>query len=83
MNLKQVRFKQYSSEPQTLRISKHGQGPILASDIFVNDHIEVLNPDLHIATLGSDGKFEAEVIVSLEEDLLKPKHIEMGFLLAT
>lgn len=64
MNLKQVRFKQYSSEPQTLRISKHGQGPILASDIFVNDHIEVLNPDLHIATLGSDGKFEAEVIVS-------------------
>jgi DNA-directed RNA polymerase subunit alpha len=63
LNLKQVRFKQYDAEPKTLRISKKGPGVVTAADIQVNDQISVLNPEQHIATLGKDAKFEAEVIV--------------------
>src|SRR3954465_15316156 len=64
LNLKQLRFKQYSSEPQTLRITKNGPGTVTARDIQTTDKIELLNPDQHIATLGGNGKFNAELIVS-------------------
>lgn len=64
LNLKEVRFKQYSSATQTLRISKKGAGRVTASDIQVNDQIEVLNPEQHIATLGSNASFDVEIMVS-------------------
>ncbi len=64
LNLKEVRFRQYDPEPKTLRISKSEAGTITAGDIQASDQIEVLNPDQHIATLGKDGKFEAEIVVS-------------------
>ncbi len=64
LNLKEVRFRQYDSNPQTLRISKKGPGKITARDLVGSDKIEILNPDHHIATLGQNGSFEAEVIVT-------------------
>lgn len=64
LNLKQIRFKQYSPEPQTLRIVKNGPGVVTARDIQVSDKIEVLNPDQPIATLGANAKFNAELIVT-------------------
>ncbi len=64
LNLKEIRFKQYSPEPLTLRIMKNGPGTVTARDIQVSDRIEILNPDQHIATLGDNAKFSAEVIVS-------------------
>jgi DNA-directed RNA polymerase subunit alpha len=64
LNLKQIRFKQYSPDVQTLRIAKNGPGAITARDIQTNDKIQILNPDQHIATLGSNAKFSAEVVVS-------------------
>ena len=63
LNFKEVRFKQFLSEPQTLRISKQGLGIVTASDIQVNSNIDVLNPLQHIATLGKNARFEAEIIV--------------------
>ncbi|MBX2987363.1 MAG: DNA-directed RNA polymerase subunit alpha [Bdellovibrionaceae bacterium] len=64
LNLKEVRFRQYSAEPVTLKINKKGPGKVTAADIQVSDRIEVLNPDQHIATLGGNASFSAEVIVS-------------------
>lgn len=64
LNLKEVRFRQYNSEPQTLRISKKGPGRVTAADIVTNDQIEILNPEQHIATLGGNANFNAEVIVT-------------------
>ena len=64
LNLKQIRFKQYSPDVQTLRISKTGPGVVTARDIQTSDKIEVLNPDQHIATLGANGKFTAELTVT-------------------
>ena len=63
LNLKQIRFKQFDAEPKTLHISKRGPGVVTAADIQVNDQVVVLNPEQHIATLGKDAKFEAEIIV--------------------
>ncbi|MNJ96884.1 DNA-directed RNA polymerase subunit alpha [compost metagenome] len=64
LNLKEVRFKQYTADAVTLKISKKGPGKVTAADIQTTDKIEVLNPDHHIATLGANANFNAEVIVS-------------------
>ena len=64
MNLKQVRFRQFSSEPLTLRIAKKGPGVVTAADIITSEKIEILNPNQHIATLGNNANFNAELIVS-------------------
>ncbi|MCB0384280.1 MAG: DNA-directed RNA polymerase subunit alpha [Bdellovibrionales bacterium] len=66
LNLKEVRFRQFDGEPKTLRIVKQGPGAVTAADIQLTDQVEVLNPDQHLATLGKDAKFEAEIIVSFE-----------------
>jgi len=64
LNLKEVRFKQYTADSVTLKISKKGPGKVTAADIQTSDKIEVLNPDHHIATLGANANFNAEIIVS-------------------
>lgn len=64
LNLKEIRFKQFSSEPQVLRISKKGPGRVTAADIQLNDKVEILNKDQHLATLGANGVLNAEIIVS-------------------
>jgi len=64
LNLKEVRFKQYTADAVTLRISKKGPGKVTAADIQVSDKVEVLNPDHHIATLGGNANFNAEIVVS-------------------
>lgn len=64
LNLKQIRFRQYTSEPLTLRISKKGPGVVTAADISTSDKIEILNTNQHIATLGDNASFSAELIVS-------------------
>lgn len=64
LNLKEVRFRQYTSEPQTLRISKKGPGKVTAADIVTSDKIEILNPEQHIATLGENANFNAEILVT-------------------
>jgi DNA-directed RNA polymerase subunit alpha len=64
LNLKQVRFKQYDSQIKTLRITKQGPGAVTAADIQLTDNIELLNPDQHICTVGSNGKFNAELLIN-------------------
>lgn len=63
LNLKEIRFRQFSSDSMTLRISKKGPGKVTAADIQLNDKIEILNPDQHIATLGGNANFSAEIII--------------------
>ncbi len=65
LNLKLVRFKMFSANPKTLKIEKNTEGPITAADIQLDDQIEILNPEQHIATLGKGGKFSAEIVVKL------------------
>ncbi len=64
LNLKEVRFRQYSAEPLFLTISKKGPGRVTAADIQGSDRVEVLNPFQTIATLGDNGTFNAEIMVT-------------------
>lgn len=64
LNLKQIRFKQFSPDSRNLKISKKGPGVVTAADIKLADGVEVLNPEQHIATLGKDATFECEIQVS-------------------
>jgi len=64
MNLKLIRFKSFSDEPQTLRITKSGKGKVTAKDIQKTADIEVVNPSQLIATLDDDkAKFVMDVVV--------------------
>lgn len=66
LNLKGIRFRVFSDEPQNLRIVKKGKGPITAADIAVNSDVEVVNPDHLIATM-DDAKetFTMDIVVEV------------------
>ncbi len=51
LNLKRLRLKIFSDEPQTLSLSVKGERTVAARDIEKNSQVEIANPDLHIATL--------------------------------
>lgn len=84
LNLKEIRFKQFSSEPQTLRIRKSGVGVVTAADIETNSNVEVLNPAQHIATLGKNANFDAEIVVAFgrgyEPAEAHSEGLEIGFI---
>ncbi|MBZ5751408.1 MULTISPECIES: DNA-directed RNA polymerase subunit alpha [Metabacillus] len=57
LNIKKLALKIYSDEEKTLEIDVQGEGSVKASDITHDSDVEILNPDLHIATLASDASF--------------------------
>lgn len=62
LNLKQVRFKLISKRPDKVVLDLEGPKDFKAIDIQDGTtDFEILNPDLHIATLGKDAKFRAEL----------------------
>ncbi len=65
LNLKELRLKMHSNGPEKITIKAEGEGEVKAKDIIVNDNIEVLNPDHHIATLSSEGKLNIELTVKM------------------
>ena len=52
-NLKKLRFKVFSDEPQTLRITKKGAGVVTGADVETNADVEVVNTDQEILTIDS------------------------------
>ena len=63
LNLKQVRFKVHSDEPQIVRIEKKTKGLITAADIKTTDQVDVINSDQLIATLDSAKPFVMDILV--------------------
>lgn len=64
LNLKGVRFRVFSDEPQKLRVVTQGKGVVKAKDIEVNADVEVVNPDHVIATIDDDkAKFVMDLVV--------------------
>jgi len=64
LNIKEVPFKLHANSPQIVNIAFKGEGVVTSKDIRCNQNIEVVNPDIHIATLGEDGELEMEIQVS-------------------
>jgi DNA-directed RNA polymerase subunit alpha len=61
-NLKGVRFRVFSDEPQSLRVVAQGKGAVTAKDIQLNADVEVVNPDHVIATIDDD---KAKLVIDL------------------
>jgi DNA-directed RNA polymerase subunit alpha len=62
LNLKQVRMKLLNKKPNKIDISFSGNGKWSASDIQKSSNeVEILNPELHIATLNKNAKFDVEI----------------------
>ena len=64
LNLKSLILNSHSKIPKTIYIKKNSKGEIRAKDIDVDETIEIINPDLHIATLTKDTKFQVEMEVA-------------------
>jgi len=64
LNVKQLVLVSHGSEPGTLRVDAKGPGEVTAADIETPADIEVLNPGLHIATLGTGARFRMEIDVA-------------------
>lgn len=64
LNIKELRLKLFSEQSKTLYIDYEGEGEIKASDIKADSDVEILNPDLHIATVSGNSRFFMELNVS-------------------
>ena len=64
LNLKQLCLKMQGNEPKVIRIDVEGEKEVTAADIICDADIEILNPDLHIATVDETGKLKIEMTVA-------------------
>jgi DNA-directed RNA polymerase subunit alpha len=64
LNLKDIVLVSHSDEPVTLRLDVRGPADITAKDIQLTSDIEILNEDLHLATLNKSGRLAVDITVS-------------------
>jgi len=63
LNLKQVPLKLNVDHPETITLRAEGAGEIKAGDIETNPNVQILNPNIHIATLQEEGRLNIEMRV--------------------
>lgn len=63
LNVKGIIIKLHSDGPKTVYIEANGEGEVKAGDIKADGEVEILNPELHIASLGPDGYLSMEMVV--------------------
>ena len=63
LNLKRVLIKSYNREPRILHLHRKGPCTVTAGDFEADANVQILNPDLQIATVDVDGDLEMEVEV--------------------
>jgi DNA-directed RNA polymerase subunit alpha len=63
LNIKKIRFKLHADKTKTIHLRKKGPGVAKAGDVTHDADIEILNPDLHIATLDKGAMLDAEMVV--------------------
>ena len=64
LNVKGIVAKLHCNESKTVYIEAMGEGEVCAGDIKADGEVEILNPDLHIATLGADAKLSMELTIN-------------------
>lgn len=65
LNLKGVLLKLHGNDSRNIRIVKKGAGIITAGDIVTDSHVEILNPEHHIATCSKDADVEMDMVVAM------------------
>lgn len=64
INLKGLSIRMHGNEPKTVRIEAKGEGVITAGDIIADADVEILSPEMHIATLDTDGVLNMELTIA-------------------
>ncbi|MCL5781128.1 MAG: DNA-directed RNA polymerase subunit alpha, partial [Firmicutes bacterium] len=64
LNLKNLCLKIHSDEEKVLRVEAQTEGPVTAGDIIHDADVEILNPELHLATLDTGGRLFMEITVN-------------------
>ncbi len=83
LNLKKVRFKMSSDEPQIATISVKGPKSITASDIKTSGQVEVLNGDLHIVDVTDKVNFNVELRIEkglgfIPKEVMQKEKVDIG-----
>ncbi|MCM8813825.1 MAG: DNA-directed RNA polymerase subunit alpha [Candidatus Omnitrophica bacterium] len=83
MNLKKVVLKADGQTPKTVYIKAEKKDEVTAGDLIVDETIEIVNPDLHIATLSKDGRLNMELTVNkgrgyVPADRFKNENLPIG-----
>lgn len=83
LNLKKIRFQMLTDEPQVVNISVKGPKEVTANDIKTSGQVEVLNPDLYIATV--TGKISLDIELRIEKglgfipkEMIQKEKVEIG-----
>jgi DNA-directed RNA polymerase subunit alpha len=63
LNLKGLVIRSDLEEPTTIYLRSKGPGEVTAGDVSPPAGVEILNPDLHVATIGRGGSLEMELVV--------------------
>jgi len=64
LNVKKLRLRSFSDHPVTMRLEVSGEREVTAADIAAPSTVEIVNPELHIATLDNDNaRLEMELVV--------------------
>jgi DNA-directed RNA polymerase subunit alpha len=85
LNIKNIVVKLHTDQPKIIRIEANKKGEIKAEDIVTDDNVEIINGELHIATLSEDTNFNVEMevrkgrgYVTAEEN--EPEEQEVGLI---
>lgn len=85
LNIKNIVVKLHTDQPKIIRIEASKKGEIKAEDIITDDNVEIINEDLHIATLSEDVDFNVDMevrkgrgYVTAEEN--EPEEQEVGLI---
>lgn len=66
INLKKIRFKSWSDEPQIITLEVKGEKEVGAGNFKLNPQVKIANPELHIATL-TEKKAELQIKATIEK----------------
>ncbi len=64
LNLKKLSAKIHNDDIKVIRIEAEGEGVITAGDIIADGDVDILNPDLYIASLSDEGKLNMEITIA-------------------
>lgn len=63
LNIKSLTAKIYGETPKTVYIEADGECEVTAADIKADSEVEILNPGMHIATLGQGARLYMEIVI--------------------
>jgi DNA-directed RNA polymerase subunit alpha len=78
LNLKDIVLRCSADEPVTLRLDKRGPGDVTAGDIQTTAEVEVLNPELRIASVNSKGRLAMDLTIEQGRGYLSAERNKRG-----